>query len=119
MPCCTPTASLTPTLDPNTVRWALISSWGQWGVVGESEPAAVNFLAVPTEDWDMIRRQTYNAQGDSLPQYDTWAISRFATPLAQCGECDPRSPIVVVLDGEGKERYYAVRTTAGILVVAP
>lgn len=129
----TPTATATPYIEPtinptilppatptpgsNAPRWALLSWWGSWGLVGDHQPEAIHFLAVPREDWPMIRRQVYLAQGSSLPQYDVWSMSKLGYALynAECGAV--LTPPVVVVDEAGQDRYLAVGTAAGILVV--
>jgi hypothetical protein len=104
---------LPPTPDADAPRWALLSWWGSWGLVGEHQPGAINFLAVPREDWPMIRRQVYLAQGSPLPQYDTWGMSKLGYALynAECGAV--LTPPVVVIDDAGQDRYLAVGTRRG------
>ncbi|AZF90309.1 MAG: peptidase [Phage 5P_3] len=118
----TPTAIMppgTPTPGPDDpLRWALLSAWGQWGLVGDHQPGAINFLSVPREHWGAIRRQTYLARGSALPQYDTWEASKIGRALAS-SECGDVLTPVVAIEIDGDVRYLAVRTTAGILVVQP
>ncbi len=103
-----------PTPD-DAPQWAVVSWWGQWGLVGERQPAGLQFLQVPREDWPIIRRAVYLAQGSPLPQYDTWGASKLGYAMAQAELGAVLTPPVIVACGDVE--YLCVGTSAGILVV--
>jgi len=103
-----------PTPD-DAPQWAVVSWWGQWGLVGGRQPAGLQFLQVPREHWPIIRRAVYLAQGSPLPQYDTWGASKLGYAMAQAELGAVLTPPVVVECGD--VGYLCVGTAAGILVV--